>query len=94
MSQRISNRQRITLVGLFAAALTLVLPPPEATAQQPVKAGIVVEITAGRAPVGTMWKSGVQMAVDQINQSGGFWGARSRHSFWTPNRTRRPRWLS
>jgi branched-chain amino acid transport system substrate-binding protein len=49
---------------------------PEVAAQPAVKAGVVVEITGGGAPVGNMWKNGVQMAVDEINQAGGILGRR------------------
>jgi len=47
-----------------------------AAAQQAVKVGVVIEITGGGAPVGNMWKNGVQMAVDEINQAGGILGRR------------------
>lgn len=64
----------VAMTGLALAALTLALPPSRAAAQQPVKAGIVVELTGGGAPVGTMWKNGVLMAVEEINQTGGILG--------------------
>ncbi len=64
----------VAMTGLALAALTLALPPLPAAAQQPVKAGIVVELTGGGAPVGTMWKNGVLMAVEEINQTGGILG--------------------
>ncbi len=76
MSHQRWNGRAITLAGLAAAALALALPPSQAAAQQPVKAGIVIEITGGGAPVGTMWKNGVQMAADEINQAGGILGRR------------------
>jgi branched-chain amino acid transport system substrate-binding protein len=49
---------------------------PEVAAQPAVKAGVVIEVTGGGAPVGNMWKNGVQMAVDEINQAGGILGRR------------------
>jgi branched-chain amino acid transport system substrate-binding protein len=74
MSPERSSRCRLVGAGLLAAVLAPILSPSQAVAQQPAKAGIVIELTGGGAPVGTMWKNGVQMAVDEINQAGGILG--------------------
>jgi len=74
MSSGMTHRRRLALTGMFTVALMPMMPLSHVVAQQPVRAGIVIEITGGGAPVGTMWKNGVQMAVDEVNQAGGILG--------------------
>lgn len=74
MSSGMTHRRRLALIGSSAVAFMLMVPPSHVSAQQPVKAGIVIEISGGGAPVGTMWKNGVQMAVGEVNQAGGILG--------------------
>lgn len=61
MRRRTFGVAMIVLAGMAAAAL----------AQEPVKLGIVAEITGGGAPSGTMWRDGVLLAVEDINKKGG-----------------------
>ncbi len=53
----------------FVAALT-----PPASVQNLVRLAIVSEITGGGAPSGTMWRDGVNLAVEDINKKGGVLG--------------------
>lgn len=64
-------------VALAVTALALLLARPGPLHAQPaVRAAVVVEITGGGAVVGHMWRNGVLMAVDEINQAGGILGRR------------------
>lgn len=60
---------------LFLAATTaLVASLGMAQAQDPVKIGIVVELSGAGAPSGTNWRDGIKLAVDEINADGGILG--------------------
>jgi len=60
---------------LFLAATTaLVASLGMAQAQDPVKIGIVVELSGAGAPSGTNWRDGIKIAVDEINADGGILG--------------------
>src|SRR2546428_9764805 len=59
----------VTIVG--AALIAAAAMVAGAHAQEPVKLGIVAEITGGGAPSGTMWRDGVLLAVEDINKKGG-----------------------
>ena len=63
-------RIALTVLALAVAAFAT----SAAHAQQSAKAAVVVEITGGGAPVGIMWKNGVQMAAEEINAAGGILG--------------------
>ncbi|MDT3707394.1 MAG: ABC transporter substrate-binding protein [Thiobacillus sp.] len=45
-----------------------------AQAQDPVRIGIVVELSGAGAPAGTNWRDGIKIAVDEINADGGILG--------------------
>ena len=64
---RIPTGVAVTVIGLMA----LVGAASSALAQEPVKLGVVAEITGGGAPSGTMWRDGVLLAIDDINKKGG-----------------------
>src|SRR5574341_1567387 len=68
-------RRQLTLValGLALVAMLGVVPP---TFAQNVKLAIVAEITGGGAPVGAMWRDGINLAVEDINKKGGILGRR------------------
>ncbi len=68
-------KRRLVLVvmGVALAALLGVVPP---TFAQNVKLAIVAEITGGGAPVGAMWRDGINLAVEDINKKGGILGRR------------------
>ncbi len=57
--------------------------------EEPVKMGIVCEITGGGAAHGTMWRDGILMAVDEINKAGGILG-RKVDVFTLDTQTRPP----
>lgn len=59
-------------LGLTLVVVTALATP--ASVQNVVKLGIVAEITGGGAPSGTMWRDGVNLAVEDINQKGGVLG--------------------
>jgi len=52
----------------------MVAMPPPASVQNLVRLAIVSEITGGGAPSGTMWRDGVNLAVEDINKTGGILG--------------------
>jgi branched-chain amino acid transport system substrate-binding protein len=68
------RRQLILMVLGGALVSMLAMPPP--TFAQNVKLAILAEITGGGAPVGAMWRDGVNMAVEDINKKGGVLGRR------------------
>jgi branched-chain amino acid transport system substrate-binding protein len=57
----------VSLAFLLAAA-------PPASVQNVLRLAIVSEITGGGAPSGTMWRDGVNLAVDDVNAHGGILG--------------------
>ena len=67
--------QRRTLVA-FAAAATLIGATPATWAQAsgPIKIANVVELSGAGATAGTMFKSGIELAVKDINAAGGILG--------------------
>jgi branched-chain amino acid transport system substrate-binding protein len=58
----------------LAATTALVASLGMAQAQDPVKIGIVVELSGAGAPSGTNWRDGIKIAVDEINADGGILG--------------------
>lgn len=69
------RRQRILLaLGVALLAVAGVVPP--GSAQTVAKLAIVSEITGGGAASGTMWRDGVNLAVEDINRKGGVLGRR------------------
>ncbi len=59
----------------FLAMSTAILASVGAAhAQDPVKIGIVVELSGSGAPSGTNWRDGIKIAVDEINADGGILG--------------------
>ena len=67
--------RRQSILGVLGATVafvvTLTLP---ASVQNLVRLAIVSEITGGGAPSGTMWRDGVNLAVEDINKKGGILG--------------------
>jgi len=57
--------------------------------EEAVQMGIVCEITGGGAAHGTMWRDGILMAVDEINEEGGILG-RKVDVFTLDTQTRPP----
>lgn len=68
------RRSMVALLGVGVALLLIVTPP--ASVQTLLRLAIVAEITGGGAPSGTMWRDGVNLAVDDINKQGGILGER------------------
>lgn len=67
------NRMLVTMVaGLFAfLSLQAGNPPPAAAQSKPVKLALIVPISGAWARQGYLKKLGAEMAVDEINASGG-----------------------
>lgn len=51
-----------------------------AAAQDAVKVGIVVEVTGGGAPSGTMYRDGVILGIEEINANGGILGKKIEYT--------------
>ena len=51
-----------------------------ASAQDSVNVGIVVEVTGGGAPAGTMYRDGVILGIEEINAAGGILGKKIEYS--------------
>lgn len=61
----------------FARALSLVVAialAGPAVAQDTIKIPNIIELSGGGATVGTNWKNGSSMAVEEINAAGGILG--------------------
>ncbi|HEY0919025.1 ABC transporter substrate-binding protein [Devosia sp.] len=58
----------------LAMSTAILLSMGVAQAQDPVKIGIVVELSGAGAPAGTNWRDGIKIAVDEINADGGILG--------------------
>lgn len=72
------RRHRILLVlGVMLGATLAVVPPAFA---QNVKLVTLAEITGAGAPVGGMWRDGVNLAVEDINKKGGILGRKLENS--------------
>lgn len=67
-------RRRLVLGALGATLVIVATLTPPASVQNVVKLDIVSEITGGGAPSGTMWRDGVNLAVEDINRKGGILG--------------------
>src|SRR5690606_21456412 len=72
---RPSGRTPEMKIRTFLAATTAILAAlGAAQAQDPVKIGIVVELSGAGAPSGTNWRDGIRIAVEEINADGGILG--------------------
>lgn len=63
------RRTAIALTAALFAALGV------AQAQEPLKIGIVAELSGAGAPSGTNWRDGARMAIEEINAEGGILGS-------------------
>ena len=61
-------------IALKAAALALALAATPALAQDKVKLVTIAELSGPGATAGTNWKSGIELAVEEINAKGGILG--------------------
>ncbi len=61
----------LVVMGVVLVAMLGVVPP---TFAQNVKLAVLAELTGGGAPSGTMWRDGVNLAVEDINKKGGVLG--------------------
>lgn len=61
-------------IALKAAALALALAAMPALAQDKVKLVTIAELSGPGATAGTNWKSGIELAVEEINAKGGILG--------------------
>jgi len=85
------RRRFLHALGVALVAATAMAAPP--SAQGPVKLAIVVEITGGGAPSGTMWRDGVLLAREEINRKGGILG-HSLQPFVMDTQTDPPTWVA
>ncbi len=65
---------RKTFLGLTASLLLAGAAYMPAQAQEAVKIGMVAELSGAGAPVGTNWRDGIKLAVEEINAAGGILG--------------------
>ena len=61
-------------IALKAAALALALAATPTLAQDKVKLITIAELSGPGATAGTNWKSGIELAVEEINAKGGILG--------------------
>lgn len=66
--------RRFPVVLGVGLAMALGAAPPSSA--QDVKLAIVAEMTGGGAPVGAMWRDGINLAVEDFNRKGGILGRR------------------
>ena len=60
---------------IFASALLVTMSAATAFAQgAPIKLANVAELSGGGATVGTNWKNGIDLAIEEINAKGGILG--------------------
>jgi branched-chain amino acid transport system substrate-binding protein len=60
--------------GLFAGVVACAADAPTAPRQQPMRIGIIFPLTGGSSDMGNSARIGAQVAVDEINQVGGYLG--------------------
>lgn len=68
------NRKTLLARTLLATGAAILASLGAAQAQDPVKIGIVVELSGSGAPAGTNWRDGIRIAVEEINADGGILG--------------------
>lgn len=68
------NRKTFLAKTFLAMSTAIPASLGAAHAQDPVKIGIVVELSGSGAPSGTNWRDGIKIAVDEINADGGILG--------------------
>lgn len=68
------NRKTFLAKTMLATSTAILASVGAAHAQDPVKIGIVVELSGSGAPSGTNWRDGIKIAVDEINADGGILG--------------------
>src|SRR5262245_51381051 len=66
-----TSMKPIQALACLAVAATLAAP---ASAQQPLRIPNIIEMSGAGATVGTNWKNGLEIAVDEINAQGGILG--------------------
>jgi branched-chain amino acid transport system substrate-binding protein len=64
--------------GILASALLATVLTGAAFAQSgaPIKLANVAELSGGGATVGTNWKNGIDLAIEEINAKGGVLGSK------------------
>ena len=64
--------------GILASALLATVLTGTAFAQSgaPIKLANVAELSGGGATVGTNWKNGIDLAIEEINAKGGVLGSK------------------
>jgi hypothetical protein len=60
--------------GILAGALLAAICSGAAFAQDAIKLADVAELSGGGATVGTNWKNGIDLAIEEINAKGGVLG--------------------
>ncbi len=67
-------RRRTFLTGAFAAGLAITAPFGTASAQEPIKVGLVAALSGQSAKSGEAITRGLSIAIDEINAAGGING--------------------
>ncbi|MCC2677028.1 MAG: receptor ligand binding region family protein, partial [Ramlibacter sp.] len=62
------------LLAAFVAAAALAMPVGAQDAAKPIRIGLIFPLTGGSADMGNSARVGAQVAVDEINQVGGYLG--------------------
>ena len=85
---RITRRTALRTIGATTALATSALAAPaiirRASAQDPIRVGVISPLTGAWTVYGKAHSAGFQMAVDEINEKAGCWAARSRSCLATP----------
>jgi branched-chain amino acid transport system substrate-binding protein len=71
---RPQNSSRTALAIAACSAVVLLTAPARSFAQATIKIANILELSGGGATAGTNFKNGVEMAVKEINESGGILG--------------------
>ena len=81
MKQHISIRTVRRLVAIVAAVLLGICAATPSKAADPIVLGVSGPLTGSNAQYGAQWKSGFDLALDQINGAGGIKGRRLQYVF-------------
>ena len=75
-------RRRTFLTGAFAAGLAAAAPFGTASAQEPIKVGLVAALSGQSAKSGEAITRGLSIAIDEINAAGGINGRKIQWVFY------------
>lgn len=83
ISQSVTHPSRRALLGMLASGVTVAIQPRSVHAQagEPVLIGVCGPLTGQYAQYGAQWKKGFDLALDEINASGGIKGRPLKYVF-------------